>query len=72
MHRPADIHTSVPKYQSGLGFAIHTEKEAEMSYAVTNESYGANGASGSIRAYNSSASTSRITSWAILETVTQQ
>ena len=48
MHRPADIHTSVPKYQSGLGFAIHTEKEAEMSYAVTNESYGANGASGGI------------------------
>ncbi len=48
MHRPADIHTSVPKYQSGLGFAIHTEKEAEMSYTVTNESYGANGASGGI------------------------
>jgi hypothetical protein len=22
MHRPADIRTSVPKYQSGLGFAI--------------------------------------------------
>jgi len=48
MHRPVGLHTSVPKYQSGLGFAIHTEKEAEMSYAVTNDSYGANGASGCI------------------------
>lgn len=48
MHRPAGLHTSVPKYQSGLGFAIHTETEAEMSYAVTNDSYGANGASGCI------------------------
>ncbi len=48
MHRPADVHTRVPKYQSGLGFAIHTEREAEMSYAVTNDSYGANGASGCI------------------------
>jgi CubicO group peptidase (beta-lactamase class C family) len=48
MHRPAGVRTGVPKYQSGLGFAIHTEKEAEMSYAVTNGSYGANGASGGI------------------------
>lgn len=48
MHRPADVHTGVPKYQSGLGFAIHTAKEAEMSYAVTDGSYGANGASGGI------------------------
>jgi CubicO group peptidase (beta-lactamase class C family) len=48
MHRPAEVHTGVPKYQSGLGFAIHTAREAEMSYAVTNGSYGANGASGGI------------------------
>jgi CubicO group peptidase (beta-lactamase class C family) len=48
MHRPAGVHTDVPKYQSGLGFAIHTEREAEMSYAATNGSYGANGASGGI------------------------
>jgi CubicO group peptidase (beta-lactamase class C family) len=48
MHRPADVHTSVPMYQSGLGFAIHTAKEEAMNYAVTNQSYGANGASGCI------------------------
>jgi CubicO group peptidase (beta-lactamase class C family) len=48
MHRPVEVHTGVRKYQSGLGFAIHTAREAEMSYAVTNGSYGANGASGGI------------------------
>jgi CubicO group peptidase (beta-lactamase class C family) len=37
--------TSVPKYHSGLGWAVHTGTEAEMSYAVTNGSFGANGAS---------------------------
>jgi CubicO group peptidase (beta-lactamase class C family) len=37
--------TSVPKYRSGLGWAVHTGTEAEMSYAVTNGSFGANGAS---------------------------
>jgi hypothetical protein len=36
--------TAVPKYYSGLGWAIHG-KEAEMTYAVTDGSYGASGAS---------------------------
>ncbi len=40
--------TSVPKYHAGLGWAIHTGKEPGMSYAVTDGSYGANGASGCI------------------------
>jgi len=40
--------TSVLKYHAGLGWAIHTGKEPEMSYAVTDGSYGANGASGGI------------------------
>ena len=43
-----EMHTAVPKYQAGLGYAIHTGKEADMSYAVTDGSYGANGASGCI------------------------
>jgi len=47
MTRP-EMQTAVPKYQAGLGFAIHTGNEAEMSYAVTNGSFGANGASGCI------------------------
>jgi CubicO group peptidase (beta-lactamase class C family) len=41
--------TAVPKYHAGLGWAIHTGREAQaMSYAVTDGSYGANGASGCI------------------------
>jgi len=40
--------TSVLKYHAGLGWAIHTGKEPEMSYAVTDGGYGANGASGGI------------------------
>jgi CubicO group peptidase (beta-lactamase class C family) len=41
--------TAVPKYHGGLGWAIHTGGESqEMSYAVTDGSYGANGASGCI------------------------
>jgi CubicO group peptidase (beta-lactamase class C family) len=47
MTRP-EMQTAVPKYQAGLGFAIHTGKGAEMSYAVTDGSFGANGASGCI------------------------
>lgn len=47
MIRP-EMQTSVPKYSTGLGWAIHTGKEPEMSYAVTDGSYGANGASGCI------------------------
>jgi CubicO group peptidase (beta-lactamase class C family) len=43
------MQTSVPKYHVGLGFFMHTGAEkAEMSYAVTDGSYGANGASGCI------------------------
>lgn len=47
MIRP-QMPTSVPKYYSGLGWAVHPKKAAEMSYAVTDGSYGANGASGGI------------------------
>ena len=39
------VQTAVPKYHSGLGWAVHTDKDAEMSYAATDGSYGANGAS---------------------------
>jgi len=45
MIRP-EMLTSLPKYHCGLGWAVHTGTgEGEMSYAVTNGSYGANGAS---------------------------
>ena len=37
--------TTVPKYHSGLGWAVHTAKGPEMSYAVTDNSFGAAGAS---------------------------
>ena len=47
MIRP-EMPTSVPKYYSGLGWAVHPRQAAEMSYAVTAGSYGANGASGGI------------------------
>lgn len=47
MIRPA-MPTSVPKYYSGLGWAVHPKEAAEMSFAVTDGSYGANGASGGI------------------------
>lgn len=47
MIRP-EMPTSFPKYYSGLGWAVHPKDAAEMSYAVTDESYGANGASGGI------------------------
>jgi CubicO group peptidase (beta-lactamase class C family) len=40
--------TALPKYEAGLGYAVHTAKCEEMSYAVTNGSFGANGASGCI------------------------
>jgi len=39
------VQTAVPKYHSGLGWAVHTDKDAAMSYAATDGSYGANGAS---------------------------
>jgi len=39
------MQTTVPKYHSGLGWAVHTSKDAEMSYAATDGSYGASGAS---------------------------
>jgi hypothetical protein len=45
MIRP-EMPTSFPKYYSGLGWAVHLKEAAEMSYAVTDGSYGANGASG--------------------------
>jgi CubicO group peptidase (beta-lactamase class C family) len=45
MTRP-EMLTSVSKYHCGLGWAIHTGRgEGEMSYAVSDGSYGANGAS---------------------------
>jgi CubicO group peptidase (beta-lactamase class C family) len=47
MIRP-EMPTSLPKYYSGLGWAVHPKEAAEMSYAVTDGSYGANGASGGI------------------------
>ena len=47
MSRPA-MPTSLPKYHSGLGWAVHPKEAAEMSYAVTDGSYRANGASGGI------------------------
>ncbi len=47
MSRP-QMHTQLPKYEAGLGYAIYTGKSAEMSYAVTDGSYGANGASGCV------------------------
>jgi CubicO group peptidase (beta-lactamase class C family) len=47
MIRP-EMKTALPKYEAGLGYAIHTGKDGEMSYAVTDGSFGANGASGGI------------------------
>jgi CubicO group peptidase (beta-lactamase class C family) len=47
MIRP-EMPTSFPEYYSGLGWAVHPKEAAEMSYAVTDGSYGANGASGGI------------------------
>jgi CubicO group peptidase (beta-lactamase class C family) len=41
-----EMKTALPKYEAGLGYAIHTGTDAEMSYAVTDGSFGANGASG--------------------------
>jgi CubicO group peptidase (beta-lactamase class C family) len=43
-----EMKTALSKYEAGLGYAIHTGKDAEMSYAVTDGSFGANGASGCI------------------------
>ena len=43
-----EIPTSDPKYYSGLGWAVHPKGATEMSYAATDGSYGANGASGGI------------------------
>jgi CubicO group peptidase (beta-lactamase class C family) len=43
-----EMKTALSKYEAGLGYAIHTGKDGEMSYAVTNGSFGANGASGCI------------------------
>jgi len=37
--------TTVPKYHAGLGWAVHTGVEAAMSYAATDGSFGATGAS---------------------------
>jgi hypothetical protein len=37
--------TTMPKYHPGLGWAVHTAKGAEMSYAATDNSFGAAGAS---------------------------
>jgi hypothetical protein len=42
------MHTPIPKYEAGLVYAIYTGKGAEMSYAVIDGSYGANGASGCV------------------------
>jgi CubicO group peptidase (beta-lactamase class C family) len=39
------MQTTLPKYHSGLGWAVHTRKDAEMSYAAMDGSYGASGAS---------------------------
>ena len=39
------VQSALPKYHAGLGWAVHTAKDAEMSYAATDGSYGANGAS---------------------------
>ena len=39
------VMTTVPKYHAGLGWAVHTGTEAAMSYATTDGSFGANGAS---------------------------
>jgi CubicO group peptidase (beta-lactamase class C family) len=39
------VMTTVPKYHAGLGWAVHTGTEAVMSYAATDGSYGATGAS---------------------------
>ena len=39
------IMTTIPKYHAGLGWAVHTGREAAMSYAATDGSYGASGAS---------------------------
>ena len=43
-----EMKTQLPKYEAGLGYAVHTAKGGEMSYAVTDGSFGANGASGCI------------------------
>jgi CubicO group peptidase (beta-lactamase class C family) len=42
------VQTAVPKYHAGLGWAVHTGNEPDMSFAVTDLSYGANGASSGI------------------------
>jgi CubicO group peptidase (beta-lactamase class C family) len=47
MIRP-EMPTSLPKYYSGLGWAVHPKEAAETNYAVTEESHGANGVSGGI------------------------
>lgn len=39
------VMSAVPKYHAGLGWAVHTGTEAAMSYAATDGSYGATGAS---------------------------
>lgn len=39
------VMTTVPQYHAGLGWAVHSGTEAAMSYAATNGSYGATGAS---------------------------
>lgn len=39
------VMTTIPKYHAGLGWAVHTGTEAAMSYAITDGSYGAAGAS---------------------------
>jgi CubicO group peptidase (beta-lactamase class C family) len=39
------VMTTIPKYHAGLGWAVHTGSEATMSYAATDGSYGASGAS---------------------------
>ena len=43
-----EMKTALSKYEAGLGYAVHTRKDGEMSYAVTDGSFGANGASGGI------------------------
>ena len=39
------VMTTVPQYHTGLGWAVHTGTEEAMSYAATDGSYGATGAS---------------------------
>ena len=47
MTRP-QMQTAIPKYKAGLGYAIRVAGAPEMSFAATDGSYGANGASGGI------------------------